>query len=209
MASAGLLRAAAAAALMSVSGAAAADAIVNIDATRNGFAFPTDPAPVPGQLITPIGTPLNQLTLPAGTYNVTNAAGLLFTDPSFIGWRFNGGASWVWNFVIADDATDRVVLYGEADGIQATQALIAAEPAVQNFSAMFTLPATTTLDFMVRDWFLGDNAGGVALYIAAAATPAIPEPEQAVLLLAGLMLLGLRARKRNCPGSGRARQFRT
>jgi len=156
-------------------------AIISIDATRYGFAFPTDPAPTPGQTITPItnppGQPLNQMTVAAGTYQITNGTGQPGADSNFTGWRFNSNPNWVWNFVIADNATNKVVFYGEADGVQGTQAAIAAQPAVQNYLATFTLPATTTLSFMIRDYFLPDNAGGMALNLQL-----IPEPSGGVLL---------------------------
>jgi hypothetical protein len=145
--------------------------IVNIDATLYGYAFPTDPAPVPGQVISPFsdapGGALNQLMLPAGSYKVTNASGLPGANPDFTAWRYNSGPSWVWGMVIADDATDKVVAYTDAGGVQSTQAAIAAEPSVQDVSDGFILGATTTLDFMIRDYGLGDNGGGVALDIHA------------------------------------------
>ncbi|MGZ8248022.1 MAG: YDG domain-containing protein [Methylomagnum sp.] len=147
--------------------------IVNIDATKYGFAFPTDPAPVPGQVISPITNPtggaLNRLTLPAGTYTVSNGTGRSGANGSYTAWRIDGGANWVWNFVVADDATHQVVVYGEAGSTQSTQAAVAAQPAVQNFATTFTLPTATTLDFMVRDYGLTDNAGGVALNISTGA----------------------------------------
>jgi hypothetical protein len=170
-------------------------AIINIDATRYGFAFPTDPAPTPGQTITPItnppGQPLNQMTFAAGTYQITNGTGRPGADSNFTGWRFNSNPNWVWNFVIADNATNKVVFYGEADGVQGTQAAIAAQPAVQNYLATFTLPATTTLNFMIRDYFLPDNAGGMALNLQL-----IPEPSGGVLVLVATMFVGRRSRKR-------------
>ena len=152
-------------------GAIHAATIVNIDATLYGFAAPTDPAPVPGQVISPIsnapGGALNQLTLPAGSYKVTNASGLPGANPNFTAWRYNSAPNWVWSMVIADNATDKVVAYTDAGGVQSTQAAIAAEPSVQDVSDGFILGATTTLDFMIRDYDLPDNAGGVALDIHA------------------------------------------
>jgi hypothetical protein len=41
---------------------------------------------------------------------------------------------------------------------------------VRNFSATVTLTEKTTIDFMIRDYDVGDNAGGVALMIRPAAT---------------------------------------
>jgi hypothetical protein len=53
------------------------------------------------------------------------------------------------------------------------------------------LAQTTTLDFFTDDYFLPDNAGGVALKI-------VPEPSTLLLLVAGLVSLGV--------GRGRGRQ---
>jgi hypothetical protein len=108
---------------------------------------------------------LDQLTLSAGSYKVTNASGLPGANPEFTAWRYNSDPNWVWSMVIADNATDKVVAYTDAGGTQSTQAAIAAEPSVQNVSDGFILGATTTLDFMIRDYGLADNAGGVALDI--------------------------------------------
>ena len=48
---------------------------------------------------------------------------------------------------------------------------------VKNFSATFTLTQTTTLDFMIEDYALSDNAGGVALDIELnKATGEVPPP---------------------------------
>ncbi len=144
--------------------------VVNVDSRLYGFAFPTDPAPVPGQIITPIslapGGVLNQLTLPAGTYSISNATGLTGADPSFTGWNYSGG--WVWSIVVANDATHAVVFYADRGGNRGSQASIAAQPDVQAFSGTFTLPAPATLDFMIRDYYLPDNAGGVAVLIGPA-----------------------------------------
>jgi hypothetical protein len=167
--------------------------VVNIDATKYGFGFPTDPAPVVGQIITPIsngtGGTLNQLTLAAGPYTITNATGLPGADPGFIGWNFSGG--WVWSVVIADDATHQVVFYADAGGVQGSQAAIAAQPDVQAFSSSFTLTQATTLDLMIRDYYLPDNAGGVAVSI----TSAVPEPVSLALMLGGVATLVLRRRR--------------
>jgi hypothetical protein len=148
--------------------------IININADLYGFSYHTggrsDPAFQPGDLVDLVsnnnsGVP-NQLTFRPGTYRVTNAAGLVGATPGFTGWRFNSGNNWVWNFVIVDDSTKRVVYYGEAgDGIRGTQAEVAGDPAVQKFSGTFKLTAETKLDFGIRDYFLSDNAGGVALEI--------------------------------------------
>ena len=165
--------------------------ILNIDARQYGFAFPTDPAPVVGQLITPITNPpggaLLQLTLGPGTYEISNATGLPGANPAFTGWNYSSG--WVWSIVIADDATKRVVYYADRGGVQGTQAAIAAQPDVQNFRDVFVLTQTTTLDFMIRDYYLPDNFGGVAVNISA-----VPEMPVAALMALGMVVIAWRRR---------------
>jgi hypothetical protein len=141
--------------------------VVNVNARWYGYAWPTDPAPVIGQVISPFSNApdgrLNQLSLPAGTYTLTNAAGLPGADPNFVAWNYSG--AWVWAVVICDDATRRVVLYAQAGGLRSSAAEIANDPAVRNVRGTFTLPNATTIDLMIRDYYLFDNAGGVAVLI--------------------------------------------
>lgn len=167
--------------------------VINIDATLYGYLFPTDPAPVTGQVISPFSTsgPLNQITLSAGTYAVTNAIGLPGADSDLTATRFNSGENWAWNFIIANDSDKSVILYGEAGGIASSKSGIANQLSVQNFSSTFHLSTTTTLDFMIRDYYLADNAGGVALNITA-----VPEPKTFSMLAAGLGLLGFMVHRR-------------
>ena len=181
-------------ALLACTLSANAQTIVNIDSSH-GFTFDgggSDPAPLPGQHINLIGTPV-QLTLGAGTYEITNAAGLPGAD--FTAWSYNvGSSSWAWAFVMADDATRNVLLYGEAGGASSAAA-VAALPSVQNFSTTFALAGTTTLDFTLRDYYVPDNAGGISLKISQVS--AVPEPASVGLMSAGLGLLLLRGRRRN------------
>jgi hypothetical protein len=168
--------------------------IVNIDATH-GFTFDrggSDPAPQPGQHLNLIGAPV-QLTLGPGDYLVTNAWGL--PGALFKAYSFNlGTSSWAWAFVVADDATRKTLFYQEAGYITSSAAAVAALPAVQNFSYSFSLPATTTLDFTLRDYYVNDNGGGISLKIAQIGV--VPEPAPAALLLAGLAWVGCGARRR-------------
>lgn len=166
--------------------------VVNIGGTQYGFSFPTDPAPVPGQIITPITSTgsLNQLVLGPGTYSVSNATGLPGANPDFDAWRYNLGNNWVWNFVISDNATSKVLLYGEAGGIQTTRSAIANQASVQNFTSSFTLPATTTVNFMIRDYYLPDNFGGVSLLVEGG-NQSVPEPGSLAIMLGGLSSLGI------------------
>ncbi len=93
---------------------------------------------------------------------------------------------------MADDSTRRVLGYYERGGGSLAVA-VAALPAVQNFSANFTLSQTTTLLFTLRDYYVPDNAGGISLNIAASP---VPEPSITVLFAAGVGALLLRRRTR-------------
>lgn len=75
--------------------------------------------------------------------------------------------------------------------MQTSPAAIAALPGVQASHSSFTLAQTTTLDFMVRDYDLPDNAGGYGVRI----TP-VPEPAAAWLLLPGLAAVSLLVHRR-------------
>ena len=153
---------------LTMAASAASAQIVNVDGRLYGYQFPTDPAPVPGQVIAPFSLAqdgqLLQLTLPAGTYRITNATGRPGANADFAAFRYNS-SQWGWAIVIADDATRQVVFYGDAGTGGFTPQEVASQPAVMNFSGTFSLTHTTTLDFMERDYALSDNAGGASVFI--------------------------------------------
>ena len=174
--------------------AAAAQAqIVNIDATH-GFTFDgggSDPAPQPGQHINPIGAPL-LLTLDAGTYTLTNAVGQ--PGALFNAWSFNvGTASWYWAFVTYDAGTNRTLRYFAAGDVKNSAAAVAAQPAVQQFSDQLVLAQRTTVGFTLRDYYVPDNAGGISVRVVAVSP--VPEPTPTALLLAGLGVVAVLARR--------------
>jgi len=158
--------------------------VINIDASH-GFTYDrglSDPAPVPGQHINPIGARI-ELSLDAGVYEITNAFAQGIPGALFNAWSYNvGNSSWAWAFVVADASTDNVIAYYEGGGGNSA-AQVAALPAVQSFKERLTLSKPTTLLFTLRDYYVPDNAGGVSLNIVA--TP-VPEPHSGVLLLVGL-----------------------
>jgi hypothetical protein len=82
-----------------------------------------------------------------------------------------------------------------AGSAQASLTAIAALSAVQNFYTTFTLANTSTLDFMVNDYGLSDNAGGVSLDIQSL-TATVPEPSS--FILCGLGAIGLFVVARPC-----------
>lgn len=166
--------------------------VVNIDSSH-GFTYDgggSDPAPIVGQHINLIGSPLVQLTLGPGTYEIKNAAGM--SGANFEAWSYNlGTSSWAWAFVMAEDVTRNVVLYAEA-GYGSSAAEVAALPAVKHFATTFVLPSTTTLDFTLRDYFVPDNGGGISLWISP-----VPEPNAAALFSVGVVMtiLGVRRKR--------------
>ncbi|MDQ2666515.1 MAG: hypothetical protein M3Z05_10955, partial [Gemmatimonadota bacterium] len=105
-------------------GSVAQGQIVEIDGAVTGCSFGdcgTFARPAGTPLLGPLQSPA-QLTLAAGTYNITNAALLPDADPYFSAWRFNGGNNWVWQYMMIDDAT-RTVVHDECCGqVYSTQA---------------------------------------------------------------------------------------
>ncbi len=153
-----------------------------------------------------------QLTLAAGTYDITNAA----TSGYYSGWNFNSGgqflnatSNWVWAFNMAEHGGN-ILADVYADPVLNSQAAVAAltgssfhdgntllaNTSTASYHQTFTLTHTTTLDFYVDDynWGLGDNYGGVALRITNI-TNAVPEPAPLAMLLAGLGVLAVRRRR--------------
>jgi hypothetical protein len=179
--------------------------VVNIDATH-GFTYDgggSDPAPVAGQHINPIGARI-ELALPAGEFTITNAYAEARPGAAFKAWSYNvGTSSWTWAFLVADAATDTVIFWNSAgDGGSADA--VAALPAVQSYSRTLTLSAPTTLLFTLRDYYVPDNAGGISLNIAGA----VPEPATHALWALGLAAVGLCAWRRGQLGSRDARAMR-
>lgn len=166
------------------------DDIVNIDA--NHYGYQESPViPNVGQAVSPISTApgeLLQRTLTAGTYQVSNAAG----DPQALydAFKFNQattGETWTWNFLITNDSDgNKAVLFGNGSDVTATQAEAAANAA--GYVGYFTLTTTTVLNFMISDYAVGDNTGGVSLRITQIGATAVPEPAALAMLALGALL---------------------
>ena len=132
-----------------------------------------------------------QMTLSAGSYTWSNAAGLAgatYSDYSFA-W---GNSSWAWDFAAFDDSNKKLLFTG---GIDHQSNSATAQSLAAGLTGSFTLTQTTTLDFAIKDYFRADNAGGVSLSISQAS--AVPEPEVYVMMLAGLGLIGVAARRKS------------
>lgn len=183
---------------------AARATVININATASGEQTGGRDCSTAcvGALINPV-----QVTLGPGTYAISDAwspAGGLQPGASYDAWNYSSGWAWHWkmlkddgshgstvnatnyaSFVLADvDRTN--VFSSESDA-----ALFGYNTPAQ----MLTLTSTTMLDFVVNDYYLGDNTGGVSLAIVCTAgacrapTTGVPEPGSLATMLVGLLLV--------------------
>jgi hypothetical protein len=164
----------------------------------------------PGMTLSNIYSPKLQLMLGPGTYTITN--GDTTPGDTYSAWNFQGyptTQNWVWSFLVANDANSQVLMDDYIAGVYATQ--IAASSATgiatwdgpsnqlsatstAGFTDTLVLASPTLLDFMIDDYILSDNGGGVALTITGPGIgTTVPEPSAFVPL--GLSLVALAARR--------------
>ena len=178
----------------------ASTTIVNISGTVSGCTPCNGYHPAPG---TTVGSLINPVLVDfsAGTYTVTNAVGQAGATPGYDAWRFNGSESnWIWTAMIIDAATRQVIL----DTLPDPQAFVGTHDQVANadyarkYTGNFTLAEDTTLAFVLEDYYLPDNAGGVALKISSfPAAGGVPEPSTWGLFIAGFGMIGAAKRSRS------------
>jgi len=191
-------------------GVARGGTIVNINALQNGENAGNQSCSITcnGSLLDPV-----QVTFGPGTYQLNDAwssSSGLEAGALYDAWNFQAGnpTAWAWHWkVLFDDGSDgstvnpsnySSLLIADVDPTQA----FSTELAAANFGAsttptVITLSQTTTLDFIVNDNELGDNAGGVSLDVACTSgaclggtAPSTPEPSTFMLLASGLAALG-------------------
>ena len=185
---------------LAASDAAKASIIVNISGSQSGEETGGADCTVAcqGALINPV-----QVTLGAGTYSISDAwspTNGLAPGALYDAWNFQvgNGQSWAWHWkALLDDGSagstisqanyaSHILLDVDAayPADAFTSESIAANFGYNTPAQLITLSGTTTLDFVVNDYYLGDNLGGVSLAISAVPLPA-------ALPLFGTALVGL------------------
>jgi hypothetical protein len=187
---------------MLLTGLARADIIINISATQNGEQIGNESCTITcnGALIDPV-----QVTLGPGSYTISDAwspttglePGALYEAGNF---EAGNPVAWGWHWkVLTDDGHDGATIspsnYAshliadidptEAFSTESAGALFGYEtPALH-----FTLSTKTTLDFVINDYYLPDNAGGVSLDLHGGPSP-VPEASTWAMILLGFAGFG-------------------
>jgi hypothetical protein len=157
--------------------------VVNIDGSISGYYPVADP-------IAGFSDPL-QVTLPAGTYSISDAYGLAGATFDAFNEHYTAFDDWFWHYVVGTVTGMVLVDVGSLLPYETEMAAAAAGHALP--AATLSLAGTTTLDFAVYDNFVSDNSGGISLDI----TPVrLPEPASIGLLSMGIAGLWLAARRR-------------
>ncbi len=192
--------------------------IVNISGTQNGEQTGGGGCDAcEGALINPV-----QVTFAAGTYSINDAYSAttgLETGAVYDAWNFEAGNgdAWAWHWkALLDDGHDGATItpsnYAsyillDVDPLYPQDAFTS-EAAAAAFGAAtpastLTFSTTTTVDFVVDDYYLPDNAGGVSLDIENTSSPVSPVPEPAAwtLMLLGVAAIGGSVRRRSVAGA--------
>ena len=200
-------------AVLSLSIAGTANAVViNISGTANGEQTGGADCGVAcqGPLINPV-----QVTFAAGTYtfyDAFNPVTGLAPGALYDAWNFQAGNphawAWHWKALLDDGAGGSTINPGNyANYIlldidrRNPEDTFATEAEAAAFGAntpppTLTFTQTTTVNFVVNDYFLEDNAGGVSLTTEARVPSGVPEPAAWALMIGGFGVAGLSARRR-------------
>lgn len=175
-------------AALAASAPARASIIVNISGSQSGEQTGGADCTVAcqGPLINPV-----QVTLGAGTYSITDVwspTNGLAPGALYDAWNFQAGNgqawAWHWKALLDDGAGGATIspanyashILFDVDAAYPADAFtseaIAANFGYNTPAQLLTLSGTTTLDFVVNDYYLADNAGGVSLAISAVPLPA-------------------------------------
>lgn len=130
------------------------------------------------------------LTLDAGTYDIKYLSGAWTAWTDVAGCNQAGEScshGWMNSYVYSTSTSSH--WYG--DGIIYATAAQAEAGGMSHSASQFTLAQAATLAFSLPDNYYSDNSGTVTLSVTA-----VPEPEAYAMLLAGLGLMGLVARRR-------------
>ncbi len=193
-------------ALVGFGGASAsADAIININAQVSGEQIGDVSCTVTcdGALISPV-----QVTLGPGTYSFSDAYGQ--PGALYDAWNYSSGWAWHWKVLYDDGSGGSTVspanygtyLIADVDPTQSFGDESSAASLGQSTAAVtITLASTTTLDFVVNDYYLPDNSGGVSLGDTCTAggclSSPVPEPSSWVLCATAFLLTAGRLRRRS------------
>ena len=198
---------------LALTSSAQADTIVNIKGYSDGAGAGSgvdNPFAAVGATVH-LSNPV-MLHLAAGDYRITDASGR--AGALYDAWDFENGVegSWTNHFSVgaAQGGEDSSAYTLLLDGLPGTGAghfggFYSEKEASDAFLswAPFTLhlDLDTLVGFAAPDYYLPDNQGGISLDIARVDVSAVPEPQNVMLMMAGLAGLAAVARRRSRKGA--------